>query len=324
MTRIVLDAKHLRREFGDRVAVEDVSVGIERGQIISLLGPNGAGKTTTVRMCATLLTPTSGSIEVAGINAIVNPRAARKKTGLVLGGDTGFYSRASARKNLLFFADVAGLKGNERKSRVSEALEAVSLADRGNDPVREFSRGMKQRLHIARAMLAQPELLLLDEPTTGLDPQVAADTRSLVKELADRGTAILLTSHHMGEVEQLADRIQVIASGREIAQGSVADIAAASGVVGVSTFSSRDSVATLSEYLGTETSELEISEQAGRWQVRVPWLDTARPELIESWFIRDGKEIPLDLISRRATLEESYLALVSKVEHSSTESNPTE
>ena len=229
-----LFAKGLRREFGDdknrRVAVDNVNVKIKPGEIIGLLGPNGAGKTTTVRMCSTLLTPTSGSIIVDGIDAVNHPQQARKRIGLVLGGESGFYNRASARKNLLFFADVAGVRGAARRERVESALEAVALSDRAEDRVRDFSRGMKQRLHIARALLGKPSLLLLDEPTNGLDPQIAAEIRSLIKSLATGGTGILLTSHMLSEVEQLANRIQVIAKGREIANGSVADIVALSGL----------------------------------------------------------------------------------------------
>jgi len=227
-------AESLRREFGDkndrRIAVDNVTVKIKPGEIIGLLGPNGAGKTTTVRMCATLLTPTAGRIVVDGIDAVKYPQKARKRIGLVLGGESGFYNRASARKNLLFFADVAGVKGNVRRNRVEAALHAVTLTDRGDDRVRDYSRGMKQRLHIARALLGNPSLLLLDEPTNGLDPQIAAEIRALIKTLAANGTGILLTSHQLSEVEQLANRIQVIAKGREIANGSVADIVAMSGL----------------------------------------------------------------------------------------------
>jgi len=233
-TEYCLFADGLRREFSDkgdkRVAVYNVSVKIKPGEIIGLLGPNGAGKTTTVRMCSTLLTPTQGRIIVDGIDAVQHPQQARKRIGLVLGGESGFYNRASARKNLLFFADVAGVRGAARRARVESALEAVALTDRADDRVRDFSRGMKQRLHIARALLGQPSLLLLDEPTNGLDPQIAAEIRTLIKKLADQGTGILLTSHMLSEVEQLANRIQVIAKGREIANGSVADIVALSGL----------------------------------------------------------------------------------------------
>jgi ABC-2 type transport system ATP-binding protein len=234
LTNYCLFAENLRREFGDkndrRIAVDNVSVQIKPGEIIGLLGPNGAGKTTTVRMCATLLTPTQGRVIVDGIDAVKHPQQARKRIGLVLGGNTGFYARASARKNLLFFADVAGVRGSARRERVEAALDAVALTDRADDRVRDYSRGMTQRLHIARALLGKPSLLLLDEPTNGLDPQIAAEIRALIKRLADDGTGILLTSHMLSEVEQLANHIQVIAKGREIANGSVADIVAMSGL----------------------------------------------------------------------------------------------
>jgi len=223
-------ATGLRREFGDRVAVDNVTVKIKPGEIIALLGPNGAGKTTTVRMCATLLTPTAGNITVAGIDALAKPNQARKRTGLVLGGESGFYSRATVLQNLLFFADVAGVRSKDRQHRVAQALSAVALRDRAESRVRDLSRGMKQRLHIARALLGNPDLLLLDEPTTGLDPQVAVEIRALIKRLAEGGTGILLTSHHMVEVEQLANRIQIIVAGKEIANGSVSDIASLSGL----------------------------------------------------------------------------------------------
>jgi ABC-2 type transport system ATP-binding protein len=232
----ILNAQNLIRDFGTnkspggiRRAVNGVSVNIKAGEISALLGPNGAGKTTTVRMCGTLLTPTAGTVTVAGIDALKHPREARRATGLVLGGEQGFYSRASARKNLLFFADVAGVPSKNRRRNVTQALEAVQLTDRADDPVRDFSRGMKQRLHIARALLNQPTLLLLDEPTSGLDPQIAAEIRSLIRQLANSGVGVLLTSHYLGEVEQLADYIQIIAEGQEIAAGTVAEIAKASG-----------------------------------------------------------------------------------------------
>ena len=308
-----------------RVAVDDVTVLINQGEIVGLLGPNGAGKTTTVRMCGTLLAPTAGTVLVDGIDAVQNPRAARRLTGVVMGGNKGFYTKASARRNLLFFADVAGVPSRERRTRVAEVLDIVQLTDRADDKVREFSTGMWQRLHIARALLNRPKLLLLDEPTNGLDPQIAAETRALIRSLADGGVGILLTSHYLAEVEQLADKIQVIAHGREIASGSCADIAAASGVAWVTTFTTGlnpEVTSSLTETLGDLAGPLEVSEQAGRYQVRVPWrllrTDRAANEavlqharLIEQWCAAHGSPTPLDLVTRPATLEESYLALVN-------------
>jgi ABC-2 type transport system ATP-binding protein len=310
MPEAVLRVENLRREFDGRVAVDDVSIRIDPGQIVCVLGPNGAGKTTTVRMCATLLAPTAGAVVVDGIDAVANPRAARRRTGLVLGGDAGFYSRATARRNLLFFADVAGIRRAERRTRVTSVLAAVALSDRADDPVRTYSRGMRQRLHIARALLGEPSLLLLDEPTSGLDPQIAAETRALVRSLADTGAGVLLTSHHMAEVEQLADRVHVIAEGREIARGSVAGISALSGVASVTTFTTGLSPAGLDGALNGSAGPVDVTHHAGRWHVRVPWRDAAHDDLIERWCLSAGSPVPLDLVTRPATLEESYLALV--------------
>ena len=310
MGQPALLAQSLRRVFGDRTAVDGVSVRIEPGQIVSILGPNGAGKTTTVRMCSTLLTPTSGSISVAGVDALAQPRQARRMTGLVLGGDSGFYSRATARKNLLFFADVAGVRGSARRASVEAALESVSLTDRADDKVRDYSRGMKQRLHIARALLGQPQLLLLDEPTNGLDPHVASDIRQLVRTLAESGVGILLTSHYLAEVQQLAHHIQVIVQGKEIAQGTAGDIAAASGLTWVTSLSTEGQPESLVDALGGWAGKLDISQQAGVWQVRIPWKGQARSDLIEAWLSQQGLGIPVDLVTRPATLEENYLALV--------------
>ena len=215
---LLLRASHLVRSFGKKdktfVAVEDVSLDVGTGQIHGLLGPNGAGKTTTVRMCATLLAPTSGEVWVDGIDAVRHPERARSRLGLVLGGELGFYPRATARDNLLFFADIQGLDARRRHSAVMDALERVGLAEAASRKASEFSRGMLQRLHLARALLGSPALLLLDEPTTGLDPDVALQVRDLVRELAQRGTGVLLTSHSMPEVEELADIISVIGAGR--------------------------------------------------------------------------------------------------------------
>ena len=167
-----------------------------RVEVHGLLGPNGAGKTTTVRMCATgFWSPTSGEVWVEGIDAVRHPERARSRLGLVLGGELGFYPRATARDNLLFFADLQGLDARRRQSSVMDALERVGLAEAASRKTAELSRGMRQRLHLARALLGSPSLLLLDEPTIGLDPDVALQVRDLVRELAQRGTGVLLTSH---------------------------------------------------------------------------------------------------------------------------------
>ena len=295
------------------MAVADVSFAIGPGSILCLLGPNGAGKTTTVRMCATLLAPTAGSVTIDGVDAVRRPREARRHVGLVLGGDRGFYLRAGARDNLLLFAEVAGVGRARRRHRVDEVLDVVGLSERADDPVQTFSRGMRQRLHLARALLHEPTLLLLDEPTSGLDPEIAAQVRQLVTVLAARGTGILLTSHYMSEVEQLADHIIVLCEGHVVARGSRTDIAQASGVTSVTSFSTTAPVESLAEHLRRRNHQgsVEVSARHGRNDVRVPWRGSPDEQAVIGWLAKVGERRPEDLVTRSATLEESYLALVA-------------
>lgn len=304
----MLAVEDLRRSFGSAGAevdaVKGLSFSVESGQILGLVGPNGAGKTTTVRMCSTLLRPTSGGITVAGIDAIAHPRRARRHISLVLGGDDGFYQRSSAWRNLLFFADVAGVSSSQRKLQVTRALEAVGLSERAHDPVRTFSKGMKQRLHIARGLLGDPQVILLDEPTNGLDPVVAQEVRALIKELSVRGVAIVLTTHLMSEMEELARDILVIDHGEVQARGTADEIARTAGVQAVTTFETTTpgSLSDLRSYPGIARVELE--EFSGRIVGSVSWSSTPHPEVIESLGGIDG------LYTRRPRLEESYLAIV--------------
>lgn len=314
-----LIACNLRREFGKShfLAVEDVSLRVEPGQIHALLGPNGAGKTTTVRMCATLLEPTSGSVSVAGIDAVRHPRRARRHLGLVLGGDLGFYGRATAQDNLGFFADLQGVSARERRAAIARALELVDLSESANVRVQEFSRGMTQRLHLARAALTQPELLLLDEPTTGLDPDIALRVRDVIREFAASGIGILLTSHSMPEVEELADVISVIGAGRIATRGRVSDIAAFAGIGLTSSFTlpARDSALAerCVERLG-ESFTVKKRPQSGRWALSVYWprsqSATECTRALED--VLAGNK-PADLVTRPASLEEAYLALAQRL-----------
>jgi len=208
-------------------AVSDVSFSIDAGQIVALLGPNGAGKTTIVSMIGSYLAPTSGQITVAGIP--VTDRH-RPPIGTGFGGSLGFYPRASAQANLQFFADLARVPFRQQKREVARVLDLVALNDVAQHPVHTFSKGMTQRLHIARALLGQPPLLLLDEPTDGLDVEIATTIRQTITQLAASGIAVLLTSHTMTEVESLADQVLLLGAGRLHFTGTVADLIAQSPV----------------------------------------------------------------------------------------------
>ena len=324
----ILDAAQLCRIFGKGehafTAVDNVSLSISSGEIHALLGPNGAGKTTIVQMCATLLTPTSGTVRIDGVDAIAHPQRARESLGLALGGDTGFYPRASARDNLLFFADLAGVSARKRRTQVASALERVDLADVAAKKVQEFSRGMKQRLHIARALLGEPKLLLLDEPTNGLDPDISLTIRQLIRSLADDGTAILLTSHLLGEIEELAHRVTVIGAGRVAVSGTVADVAAHAGIsattVGRVGANAGPVLQELTRSLG-DAGTLLLTPRGSEWEITVYWnersvlqgphpFSTEHAEALLTRILTEREvQMLTPLYTRPATLEEAYLAM---------------
>jgi ABC-2 type transport system ATP-binding protein len=229
----VLTIKNLRKTFGTLVAVDDVSFAVDGGRLVGLLGPNGAGKTTTVSMIAGLVTPDRGEVLVAGRRLQGDTDPNKRRIGLVP-QDLALYDELSARENLRFFGALYGLNGRALDAAIASAADLVGLADRLGDRVKNFSGGMKRRLNLAAGILHDPDILLLDEPTVGVDPQSRNAIFDNLELLKSRGKALLYTTHYMEEVERLADRIVVIDHGRVIAndtlaglQGSVATAAGA-------------------------------------------------------------------------------------------------
>lgn len=229
MSTPALHAEQLTRTFRvrggpDRTALDGVDLTLEPGGVHGLLGPNGAGKTTLCRIASTVLTPTSGRLLVHGRDVADEPAQVRGTIGIVFGGDRGLYGRLTARENLEFWCAMNGVPRSRTRSRVEELLERLGLAARRDDLVETFSRGMKQRLHLARGLVADPPVLLLDEPTIGMDPVSAHEFRRLVTELRSEGRTVLLTTHDMAEAQALCDTVIFIDDGRVVGSGTPATL----------------------------------------------------------------------------------------------------
>ncbi|GAA4759589.1 MULTISPECIES: ABC transporter ATP-binding protein [Streptomyces] len=227
----VIEVEGLTRTFRARrghqvTALDHVGLEVGQGEVLGLLGPNGAGKTTLSRILTTLLVPTSGTARVAGFDVVERPREVRRRIGLVLGGDRGLYGRLTARQNLRYWAALQGLDPRAVRRRTEEVLELLGLAARADDRVETFSRGMVQRVHLARALLGEPDVLVMDEPTNGMDPHAGAGFRALVRTLRSNGTTIVLTTHDMQEAQALCSRVALIDHGRILRIGSATELLA--------------------------------------------------------------------------------------------------
>lgn len=207
----------LRRKVKEVLAVDGIDFSVAQGELFGLLGPNGAGKTTTIKMLITVLTPTAGHARVLGYDVVQEAGAIRPRIGFVLGGERGLYWRLSGYDNLVYFANLYHIPPDVQKQRIPELLELMGLDGRGDEKVQGYSRGMKQRLHIARALLHDPQVLFLDEPTMGLDPVGARELRHTIRDLLTEKKTILLTTHYMFEADVLCQRIAVINHGKIVA-----------------------------------------------------------------------------------------------------------
>lgn len=215
----VLDIINISKGFKDLKAVDDLSFSIEEGEIFGLLGPNGAGKSTTISLISTLLRPDKGDIYYKDINIFENPKILENELGLVP-QDIALYPTLSGYENLKFWGHVYGIRGKELKSRIQEIAELIGLSDRLKDKVEKYSGGMKRRLNIGVALIHKPRLLIMDEPTVGIDPQSRNHILNTVKMLNKEGMTIIYTSHYMEEAEELCDKICIIDKGKLLAQGT--------------------------------------------------------------------------------------------------------
>ena len=220
----IIEVNEMTHCFGERKALNELSYNVRAGEIFALLGPNGAGKTTTIRLLNGLYHPTKGSVRVMGLDPAKNGPELRQQTG-VLTETNALYERLNARQNLEFFGTLYGMTGEQLASRVDEMLKFFGLEERANDRVGTYSKGMKQRLALARAMLNRPRILFLDEPTSSLDPESAQQVHELIQSVkANDGQTVFLCTHHLDEAQRLADRVAILHAGRMLALGSLADL----------------------------------------------------------------------------------------------------
>src|ERR687895_1081521 len=302
----------IRRKWKDVEAVRGVSFEIQKGELFGLLGPNGAGKTTTIKMLITLLIPTSGTARVLGHDVVKDAREVRKRIGYVFGGERGVYERLSGYDNLRYFAELYGVPPKEQKPRIESLLELVGLTGREQERTEGYSRGMKQRLHVARGLLHDPPVVFLDEPTIGLDPVGARELRATIASLVDAGKTVLLTTHYMFEADSLCDRIAVIAKGRIVAEGTpqqLKDTVAEGRVVEIEVYGvPEETVDGMRAIAGVKAVAVEEREQAQLIVVQVE----PGVELTHTLLGRlDGASVGR-VSSREPTLEDAYVSLVSE------------
>ncbi|MGD8402341.1 MAG: ABC transporter ATP-binding protein [Anaerolineales bacterium] len=300
----------IKRSIKEVVAVEDISFDIKSGELFGLLGPNGAGKTTTVKMLATLLIPTQGKASVLGYDVVKDAQEVRKHIGFIFGGERGLYWRLSGIDNLRYFASLYGVEPDVSKKRIPFLLEMVGLKDRGNERVEGYSRGMKQRLHVARTLLHDPEILFLDEPTIGLDPVGARDFRLVIRNLQSENKTILLTTHYMFEADSLCQRVAVIDKGTIVALDSPSELkkhVADLSVIEIETYgTSREVVERVRALSFVDALHVQEQEQRQMLLVQTARGAEAVPDVMESL---NGTRVGR-VIVREPTLEDAYVRLV--------------
>src|SRR4051812_9854072 len=300
----------VRRKTKRIEAVRGIDFAVGEGELFGLLGPNGAGKTTTIKMLITLLIPTAGRATVLGLDVVENAQEVRERIGYVFGGDRGLYERLSALDNLRYFAELYGVPAREQKGRIGEVLDMVGLTGREGERVEGYSRGMRQRLHIARGLIHDPPVMFLDEPTIGVDPVGARDLRATIAQLVEAGKTVLLTTHYMFEADQLCDRIAVITRGEIVAEGTPAELkgnVAEGRVIEIEVFGiDENAVERMRAVRGVVGVAVDQREQAHVLSVQVE----RGTELTHVLLSHLGDAHVGRVASREPTLEDAYVALV--------------
>lgn len=293
---LLVQSRGLTKRYGDRLAVDGLDMNIRRGEVYGFLGPNGAGKTTTLRMLVGLIKPTSGTATVVGTRAGDGQGLAR--IGALI-ESPAFYPYMSGRDNLRVMARYSGVPD----SRVEEVLEEVELGDRAKDKYRTYSLGMKQRLGVASALLKDPELLILDEPTNGLDPQGMAEMRVYLRRLGQGDRTVVVSSHLLSEVEHIADRVGIIRQGRMVAEGPVAELRGAAGLV-VRADPVEQAAQIATQLYGTQT--VQVTDEALRLTI-----DPGRASEVVRELVMGGVEVN-EVRPTQKSLEEIFMQLTEE------------
>lgn len=314
----VLEVNRLSRDYTTRKevvhALRDVDLSMEEGEIVGLLGLNGAGKTTMLKVISTLLLPTSGTVRVGGFDVVEQTREARGLLSVVLGGERGFYNRLSGRDNIRFFGLLSGLSRHDARRRGDEGLDRVGLGEAADRPVETYSKGMKQRLHLATGLLTTPRLLLLDEPTVGLDPLEAQRVRDSIAELRGTKVAVLLTSHYLADIERLAQRVVILQRGAVTHDLPLerllerAGAAAEVSLAGAGPTPTEADVDRLTEHSGVRLLGLELldgvdADWALRFEVR-DWTPDSLRTLASLWPNREITEVRVQPVTLETVFSE--------------------
>jgi len=307
MSGWAVEAKGLTRFFGDKPAVQDVSFRVAWGEVFSLLGPNGAGKTTTMRMLCCLLSPTAGTAEVGGFDVSANPLRVREQFGL-LPENPGLYESLSAERNLRFYGEIFGVPPAKLKSRIEEILKMLDIWDRRGDKIAKFSKGMRQKIAIARALVHEPRILFLDEPTASLDPEASKVVRDFILELKAKGGTIFLNTHNLYEAQRLSDRVGIINTSL-LAFGAPQDLADRMWSKTTLVTLKRVDAGIIAAVKGLDFVK-GVTVENGQMAVSLDNPEDNNPRLAEA-LLRNGGEI-VAMKEREHSLEDIYLKLVKR------------
>ncbi len=306
----MITVEDLHKSYGDTVAVDGITFTAEPGRIFGLLGPNGAGKTTSIDCIAGVHKPTSGRITVGEFDIVRNARQAKAQMGVVP-QEVALYEEVSARENLHFWGGACGLKGATLKERATEVLELIGLIDRAEEAIKKYSGGMKRRLNFGCGIMHQPPVLLLDEPTVGIDPQSRVRLLDLVREQAAAGVTVLYTTHYMEEAEALCDEIAIIDHGTIHAQGSLEELRTLVGEKDMVRLTGTFDPGTVSRALSDNLPEVEIME-SDEEALLVSMMDAAGNLVALLGVLHDTGAVLRETSVRRPSLETLFIKMTGK------------